>query len=115
MRRIGLAKRSDVLRWDYEHMCRRLRIDVAKDDDVIRARNDRSRNFSAHDFAEKTILAHLSPIARAIARAAMPAVSNRRIEDPIRTGVNPPSIIWSRSSSASPPSGPSAMTIGNPF
>src|SRR5688572_27222813 len=106
---------------DHEQMGGSLCVDVAEDNCIVALRNYIRGDITIDNSTEKTFCSHQvvtgfwildSAIALATASAAIPAVSKRRTVELKRTGVKNPSTISWRSSSASPPSGPRAITSG---
>src|SRR4051812_14266536 len=94
-------------------MRRRLGIDVTEGNHGLVLKDDRRRNLLACDAAEDTAVGHwtVGESTRRTARAAMPAVSKRRTLRPSDTGRQSRDISRFRSSSSSPPSGPTATAM----
>src|SRR6185437_4212067 len=100
--RIGrMGQRDDVLPGNYQHVYRRLRIQVPKRDRHVVLGDQRGGNLAADNLAENTvcgIIGHenyrsdmrfASSNARATATPATAAVSNRSVEWPIDASRNP--------------------------
>ena len=95
-------ERCDVLFRNREDVSGRLRVDIPEGDLSLSLRNESRGDPATRDLAEQAIFGHrgfqlrrcqtevsaatFPSIARAIARPAMPAVSNRSVVDPIETG-----------------------------
>ena len=57
--RIGcLSKRCDMLARNNKYVCRRLRIDIAKRDCILRLGNLNRRNLTPRDLTKKTVFGH---------------------------------------------------------